>query len=87
MITAVIVSVGLADFSLDRISLEQSFYFPLNVSLRFYPNPFMKEKNMSKKQVKEIVFDDNADGSMDAFRSKRGKKQRKEVGVFAWLII
>lgn len=42
---------------------------------------------MSKRQVKEIVFDDNADGSMETFRLKRGKKQRKEVSVFAWLII
>lgn len=43
------------------------------------------EKNGGKKRVKEIVFDENDNRSVESYRNKKGKKGISEVSFLLFL--
>lgn len=42
------------------------------------------EKKGDKKRVREVVFDENENSSIDSFRNKKSRKQLSEVGIFVF---
>lgn len=74
----------------DSFILRSFLEFPVFIACILFLTVFLffvdsHFQGMEKKRVKEVIFDETGNRSVETFRTKRGKKQLSEVRSYWFL--